>query len=422
MFGPLPAGALAWPSFFVRQVGALDNDIELIATTSFGLEAVVSRELKALGYENQSVADGRVTFRGGPEAICRANLWLRSADRVVIKMGEFEAADFGTLFDRCADLDWARWIPEDGQFPVSGKSVRSQLHSVPDCQALVKKAIVEKLKQTHRVSWFAEKGPLFAVQVSLLKDVATLTLDTTGPGLHKRGYRTLSGPAPLKETLAAALIQLSFWTAGRPLLDPFCGTGTIPIEAALWARNLAPGLARRFAADDWPALDRRLWHEAREEAKDRADRGGSLAIVGSDIDDTSLGMARKHARQAGVEADIRFERRDFVDVVPQGDFGCLIGNPPYGERSGDLAAAEELARATNTVAGRFDTWSFYLLSALANYEQLCGRHADRRRKLYNGRIACTYYQFHGPRPPRPATVSEAQTTQPVPAPEAEQTN
>jgi putative N6-adenine-specific DNA methylase len=421
-----PSQPVARTRFFLRQVGALNNDIELIATTTFGLEAVVSRELKALGYEDQTVADGRVTFRAAPEAICRANLWLRSADRVVIKMGEFEAADFGTLFDRCAALDWARWIPENGQFPVSGKSVRSQLHSVPDCQALVKKAIVEKLKQTHRVAWFAENGPLFAVQVSLLKDVATLTLDTTGPGLHKRGYRTLSGPAPLKETLAAALIQLSFWTAARPLLDPFCGTGTIPIEAALWARNRAPGLARRFAADDWPALDRRLWHEAREEAQDRVLRNGSLAIVGSDIDEASLGMARKHARQAGVEADLRFERRDFVDVVPQGDYGCLIGNPPYGERSGDLGAAEDLARATAMVARRFDTWSFYLLSALENYEQLCGRHADRRRKLYNGRIACTYYQFHGPRPPRPVTVSEATgteatMTEPGPAPETERT-
>ncbi|HEV8071724.1 MAG TPA: class I SAM-dependent RNA methyltransferase [Planctomycetaceae bacterium] len=392
----------------------MNADIELIATTSFGLEAVVSRELKALGYEDQTVADGKVTFRGGPEAICRANLWLRSADRVVIKIGEFEATDFGALFDQCAALDWARWIPENGQFPVSGKSVRSQLQSVRDCQALVKKAIVEKLKQTHHVSWFAEKGPLFSVQVSLLKDVATLTLDTTGPGLHKRGYRTLTGPAPLKETLAAALIQLSYWTAERPFLDPFCGTGTIPIEAALWARNRAPGLARQFAADDWPTLDRRLWHEARQEANDRTIRDGRLAIVGSDIDEPSLAMSRKHARQAGVEADIRFERRDFFDAVPQGEFGCLIANPPYGERSGDVDAAEDLVRAAATVFKRFDTWSIYILSALANYEQLCGRHADRRRKLYNGRIACTYYQFHGPRPPKPTAATE-----PAPASHAE---
>jgi putative N6-adenine-specific DNA methylase len=390
------------------------EDLELIATTSFGLEAIVSRELKALGYEDQSVADGKVTFRAGLEAICRTNIWLRSADRVVIKMGEFAASDFGTLFDRCAALDWARWIPENGQFPVSGKSLRSQLHSVRDCQALVKKAIVDKLKQTHRVAWFSEDGPLFAVQVSLLKDVATLTLDTTGPGLHKRGYRTLSGPSPLKETLAAALIQLSYWTAARPLLDPFCGTGTIPIEAALLARNRAPGLARRFAASDWPAIDARLWRAAIDEANDRAVRGGRLTIVGSDIDEASLSMARKHARQAGVEGDIRFERRDFVDATPDGDYGCLIGNPPYGERSGDLEDAENLARAAGNVFRRFDTWSVYILSALSNYEQLSGRHADRRRKLYNGRIACTYYQFHGPRPPKPTVA-----TQPAPEPHAE---
>ena len=383
-----------------------NSDLELIATTSFGLEAVVSRELKGLGYEDQTIADGKVTFRAGPEAICRANLWLRSAERVVIKVGEFEATDFGTLFDRCAALDWVRWIPGNGQFPVSGKSVRSQLHSVRDCQALVKKAIVERLKQTYRASWFAEKGPLFAVQVSLLKDVATVTLDTTGPGLHKRGYRTLTGPSPLKETLAAALIQLSYWTASRPFLDPFCGTGTIPIEAALLARNRAPGLARRFAADDWPALDQQLWHEARAEANDRIVRGGSLAIVGSDVDEASLATARKHARQAGVEGDVRFERRDFLDVAPHGDFGCLIGNPPYGERSGDVNAAEDLARAAGKVFKRFDAWSIYVLSALSNYEQLCGRHADRRRKLYNGRIACTYYQFHGPRPPKSAVDTE----------------
>lgn len=396
--------------FSLRQVAALNNDIELIATASFGLEAVVSRELKALGYEDQTVADGRVTFRAAPEAICRTNLWLRSADRVLIKLGEFEASDFGTLFDQCAALDWARWIPENGQFPVSGKSVRSQLHSVRDCQALVKKAIVEKLKQTHQVSWFSEKGPLFAVQVSLLKDVATLTLDTTGPGLHKRGYRTLTGPSPLKETLAAALVQLSYWTQARPFLDPFCGTGTIPIEAALWARNRAPGLSRQFAADDWPTLDRRLWHEARQEARDRAVGDMKLSIVGSDIDEASLAMARKHARAAGVETDIRFERRNFLEVTPQGDFGCLIGNPPYGERSGDLASAEDLARASATVFKQFETWSIYVLTALENFEGLCARHADRRRKLYNGRIACTYYQFHGPRPPRPAVLEESAGT------------
>jgi putative N6-adenine-specific DNA methylase len=390
-----------------------NNEVELIATAGFGLEAVVARELKRLGYERQSVADGRVTFPADLLAICRTNLWLRSADRVLLKLGSFEARDFGELFDQTAALDWARWIPSDGQFPVGGKSVRSQLHSVRDCQAIVKKAIVEKLKQTHHTTWFAEGGPLFAVEVSILKDVVTLTIDTTGPGLHKRGYRTLVGPSPLKETLAAALIQLSYWNSARPFADPFCGTGTIPIEAALLGRNMAPGAGRAFASDDWPTISKRLWHEARTEAKDAALRGGPLSIVGSDIDETSLSMARRHARNAAVEADIRFERRDFSEIAPQGDYGCLISNPPYGERSGDVADAEALAQQSSEVFRRFDTWSLYVLTALANFERLCQRQADRRRKLYNGRIACTYFQFQGPRPPAspkevPASTRESE--------------
>jgi putative N6-adenine-specific DNA methylase len=375
-----------------------NNEVELIATASFGLEAVVARELKGLGYERQSVADGRVAFHADLDAVCRTNLWLRSADRVLLKVASFAARDFGELFDQTSALDWARWIPANGQFPVRGKSVRSQLHSVRDCQAIVKKAIVEKLKQTHRTAWFAERGPLFAIEVSVLKDVVTLTIDTTGPGLHKRGYRTLTGPSPLKETLAAALVQLSYWNKDRPFADPFCGTGTIPIEAALLARKMAPGIGRAFAAEEWPAIPKRFWHEARSEARDAALRGGTLSIVGSDIDETSLSMARRHARNAGVEADIRFECLPFAETAPHAAFGCLICNPPYGERSGDVVEAEELARQAARVFQRFDTWSIYVLSALTNFERLCERRADRRRKLYNGRIACTYYQFHGPRP------------------------
>jgi putative N6-adenine-specific DNA methylase len=373
-------------------------EVELTATASFGLEAVVARELKDLGYERQTVADGRITFPAGLEAICKTNLWLRSADRVLLKVGSFEARDFGALFDQTAALDWARWIPIDGQFPVRGKSVRSQLHSVRDCQAIVKKAIVEKLKQTHRTAWFAERGALFAVEVSILKDCVTLCIDTTGPGLHKRGYRTLVGPAPIKETLAAALVQLSYWNGARPFLDPFCGTGTIPIEAALLARNIAPGLNRAFAAEDWPALPKRLWIEARAAARDAIRHDEKLSIVGSDIDETSLSMARRLAANAGVEGDVRFVCRPFTETTPTEAYGCLICNPPYGERSGDVSDAEELATQAGEVFPRFDTWSIYVLSALTNFERLCRRQADRRRKLYNGRIACTYYQFHGPRP------------------------
>jgi putative N6-adenine-specific DNA methylase len=375
------------------------DEIELIATASFGLEAVVSRELKQLGYEQQTVEDGRVTFTADVKAICRANLWLRSADRVLVKLGSFDAKDFGELFDRTTRLPWSEWLPRDASFPVRGKSVRSQLHSVPDCQSIVKKAVVENLKRAHRVDWFEETGADYSIEVSLLKDRATLTLDTTGPGLHKRGYRTSIAEAPLKETLAAALVQLSFWNPERPFLDPFCGSGTLPIEAALCGRNIAPGWKRSFAAENWPRVPKALWAEARREASDLIRPSFETPLVGSDIDQRVLGMARKHAKDAGVDADTTFEHCAFRDTATRRKYGCVVCNPPYGERSGDVAQAEELAREMAAVFRRLDTWSFYVLTALPRFEELCGRRADRRRKLYNGRIECAYYQFYGPRPP-----------------------
>lgn len=376
------------------------DQIELIATASFGLEAVVSREVEQLGYEERTVSDGRVTFTADETAVCRANLWLRSADRVLLKVGSFPALDFGELFDQTKALPWNEWLSADAAFPVRGKSVRSQLSSVPDCQAIVKKAIVEKLKESHRQDWFEETGPTFGVEVSILKDEATLTIDTTGPGLHKRGYRTLSGPAPLKETLAAGLVQLSFWNPDRPLIDPFCGTGTIPIEAALIGGKMAPGLNRTFAAEGWPRLPARLWDEARREARDLADSRQPMQLVGHDVDAGVLSLARHHARQAGVEASIHFQQQPFADLTTSREFGCLICNPPYGERMGDRPQAEAIYREMASVFPRLDTWSFYVLASHPEFEKLSGRRADRRRKLYNGRIECTYYQYHGPRPPR----------------------
>jgi putative N6-adenine-specific DNA methylase len=394
--------------------------IQLIATASFGLEAVVARELRRLGYGEQTVEDGRVTFAGDEAAVCRANLRLRSADRVLVKLGAFEARDFGELFDRTAALPWEEWLSADAAFPVRGRSVRSQLRSVPDCQAIVKKAIVERLRRTHRRDWFEETGPACAVEVSILKDRATLTLDTSGPGLHKRGYRTLSGPSPLKETLAAALVQLSYWNRDRPLLDPFCGTGTIPIEAALIGRNIAPGLRRSFPSEAWPRIPPKLWDEARSEARDLVAGPLPAPLTGSDIDERVLDLARQHARQAGVEEDVVFEHRSLADYSAKRKggpasseserrlrrarpglrkYGCVICNPPYGERSGDLEQAEALYREMGRVLPRLDTWSVYVLTSHPRFEQLYGRRADRRRKLYNGRIECTYYQFHGPRPP-----------------------
>src|SRR5690606_29139949 len=245
---------------------------QLIATAAFGLEAVVARELKALGYTEQTIEDGRVRFAGDAAAIARCNLWLRTADRVLLEVGRFAATDFGELFDRTQALPWEQWLGIDAQFPVRGRSVKSKLHSVPDCQRIVKKAIASRLQQTYRRDWFDETGPLYSVEVALLKDEATLTIDTSGPGLHKRGYRTLVGSAPLKETLAAALVQLSYWNSTRQLVDPCCGSGTIPIEAALIGRNLAPGRNRTFPAEAWPWLDATAWTQARAEADDTADR------------------------------------------------------------------------------------------------------------------------------------------------------
>ncbi|MEX1097868.1 MAG: class I SAM-dependent RNA methyltransferase [Planctomycetales bacterium] len=375
-------------------------NFHLIATATFGLEAVVARELEQLGYTERTVEDGRVIFAGDEATVCRANLRLRSADRVLIRVGEFPARDFGELFDRTRELPWEEWVPVDGEFPVRGRSARSQLHSVPHCQSIVKKAIVERLREKHGAKWFQETGALFGIEVALKKDVATLTLDTTGPGLHKRGYRTLVGAAPLKETRAAGLVQLSYWNRDRPLLDPFCGSGTIPIEAALIARNRAPGLNREFAAEGWRQFPRSLWKQARDECRDLERPPGEGVIRGCDRDPAALDLARRHARQAGVPDDVRFEQAEFQSLEIEGDYGCVIANPPYGERIGEKRETEQLYRDMGRILGRLDTWSVYVLTSHPGFEKLYGRRADRRRKLYNGRIECTYYQYYGPRPPR----------------------
>lgn len=376
--------------------------MHLIAATTFGLEAIVSRELKQLGYDKQSTEDGKVSFEADAAAIARTNLWLRSAERVLLQVGQFEVTDFGELFDRTNALPWEEWLPENAYFPVQGRSVRSQLHSTPDCQAIVKKAIVERLKQRYRKVWFEENGPTFTIEVSLLKDRATLTIDTTGPGLHKRGYRKLVGEAPLKETLAAALIQLSYWNSGRMLLDPFCGSGTIPIEAAMLGRKLAPGLQRTFAAESWPTVPVAMWQQARDEARAAALPTIEGSIVGSDIDPDAIKLATHHAMLAGVADDIQFEHRDFARVTTDElqPYGCLIANPPYGERLGELAEAESLYQRLGTFCQRLNGWSIYVLTSHKEFESLFARRCDRRRKLFNGRIECIYYQFQGPRPPQ----------------------
>lgn len=370
--------------------------LPLIATAAFGLEGVVARELKDLGYESQEVENGRVLFAADLAAIPRLNLWLRTADRLQLLVGEFTAGSFDELFEKTKALAWENWIPLDGEFPVTGKSVKSKLYSVPDCQAIVKKAVVERLKQKHRVQWFQETGPRYPIQVSLLKDRAALTIDTSGPGLHKRGYRSRGGPAPLKETLAAALVLLSHWRPQRLLLDPFCGSGTILIEAAMIGDNIAPGLTRSFAAENWPQLSA-LWRVARREAS-AAIEDNPLKLQGSDIDDGAVALARANADNAGVGDKIHFQRRELAQVSSAVKYGCLITNPPYGERL--EAATAQLYREMGQVFAPWDTWSIYILTNQRDFEKHFGREAAKKRKLYNGRIECNYYQYIGPPPPR----------------------
>ena len=378
-----------------------------------GLEAVVSRELKALGYDNRIVGLGRIAFDADESAVCRANLWLRTSGRVLLKLGSFPATDFGQLFDFTYALPWERWITPDGAFPVKGRSLKSQLSSVPACQKIVKKAVAEKLLAAHGVGQLEETGSTYQVEVSLLNDEATLTIDTSGSGLHKRGYRPLTGKAPLRETLAAGLVLLSFWRPDRPFVDPFCGTGTIPIEAALIGRNMAPGINRRFAAEDWPTLSTSLWETARTEARDLARPDLPERIIGTDIDEEALSMARFHAERAGVGADIHFQQRDFRALLSKRTYGCVIANPPYAERMGTSTDVGELYRAMPEVLRRLKTWSHFILTAYPDFEGLIGQEADRRRKLFNSRIECTYYQFHGPRPSAPASADSTADRLPV---------
>jgi len=373
---------------------------ELIATAAFGLESMVARELMNLGYQEQKVENSRVIFSGDEAAICRANMWLRIADRVLIKAGSFEARTFEELFEQTKALPWPDWLPENANFPVTGKSVKSTLFSVPDCQAIVKKAIVEKMKTKYKTDWFEETGPRYTIEVGILKDVATLTIDTSGAGLHKRGYRKLVGRAPLKETLASAMIALTRWQPERILIDPFCGSGTIPIEAALAGLNIAPGSGRTFAAEDWPNIPQRLWREARAEAADLVRKDLSLQISGFDIDEEAVSLARHHAKEAGVDKHIHFQQRSFSELQSAKKYGYLICNPPYGERIEDLPAVERLYREMGRVMRKLPTWSFYVLTNHPRFEYLFERKADKKRKLYNGRLECHYYQFFGVKPPR----------------------
>ncbi|MCA9047330.1 MAG: class I SAM-dependent RNA methyltransferase [Planctomycetaceae bacterium] len=372
---------------------------DLIATASFGLENVVAEELRQLGYADCRVQDGRVLFSGTERDIARCNLWLRSADRVLIRVGEFPAGDFGQLFDQTEQLPWSELLPVDARFPVKGRSIRSRLHSVPKVQSVTKKAIVESLKKTYQRFRFEETGAEFTVEVSLLKDMATLTIDTSGIGLHKRGYRSVVGVAPLRETIAAGLLQLSFWNPDRALMDPFCGSGTIPIEAALIGRNIAPGLSRSFISEDWRWLDRAVWKDVRTEARDLRRRSMAGPILASDHDPQAVRLAQRGATEAGVADTIRFSCQELSELRTNLKYGCVVTNPPYGERIGTDEEVKAVYRVMGQVFASFDTWSLYVLTSHREFERYFGRRAQRRRKLYNGRLECQFYQFPGPRPP-----------------------
>lgn len=374
--------------------------ITLIATLTFGLEAIVKREILALGFENVQVTEGKVEFEATPEDIPTANIWLRSADRVLLKMGEFEAVTFEELFEQTKALPWEKWIPKDGQFPVIGKAVKSQLGSVRACQAIVKKAVVERLKEAYEVDWFEETGAEYTIQISMLKDVATLTIDTSGSGLHKRGYREFAMEAPIKETLAAALVQLSFYQPDRLLIDPFCGSGTILIEAAMLARNIAPGLDRAFAAEDWPTIRPNAWRDARVAARQAINFDHELQIYGYDIDPEAIRLAKSNAQKAGVGDDIVFEQKDVHDLWIDQQYGIVISNPPYGVRLSDFQELNQIYITLHKMFRKKDGWSIYVLTADKMFPRYFKRsRPDRVRKLYNGTIEVNYYQYYGEKPP-----------------------
>ena len=375
--------------------------LELIATATFGLEAVVKREIEALGYKIIRSEDAKITYMGDERAIARSNLWLRSADRVLLKMGEFKALEFENLFQQTKAVAWEDIIPADGKFTVTGTSVKSKLHSVPACQSIVKKAIAERLGSFYCIDRFEETGAEYTVKVTILKDRVTLTIDTSGTGLHKRGYRVCDVAAPIKETLAAAMVQLSFWKAGRLLVDPCCGSGTIPIEAAMIGRNIAPGLNRKFASQEWDIIPPEIWKEERKAAFEAIDYDADIRIEASDISGRAVEAAIENAAEAGVDDCIEFKKMDMAKLTAEEEGGIVITNPPYGERIGEKKQIEAIYRAYSEFYRKNPTWSLFMVTTDKEVEnKIFGRPADRRRKLYNGRLEVCYYQFHGQKPGR----------------------
>lgn len=374
----------------------------MIAPCHFGLESVLKKEIIDLGYEVSRVEDGRVTFLGDEEGVCRGNVFLRTAERILIKVGSFHATTYEELFDQTKELPWEDYLPEDARFWVAkAASVKSKLFSPSDIQSIMKKAIVERLKLNYHVSWFEETGSSFPLRVFLMKDEVTIGLDTTGESLHKRGYRKLTAKAPIAENLAAALIMLTPWRADRILVDPFCGSGTFPIEAAMMAANMAPGMNRDFLAQDWPGLiSRREWYDTLDEAADLVDLSVKTDIQGYDMDERMVAASRENARLAGVEEMIHFQVRDVAALSHAKKYGFIITNPPYGER---LEEKENLKALYGTLGRQFaqlTDWSLYMITSYEEAQRDIGRKADKNRKIYNGMMKTYFYQFQGAKPPR----------------------
>ncbi len=369
----------------------------VVATAAFGLEAVVAKELRELGYEKLIVENGRVSFEGNERDIARCNIWLRVADRVLLEVARFKATDFENLFQGTLKVPWEDIIPEDGKMHVTGKSVRSRLFSLSACQSVVKKAVIEAMKRKYRSSMFPETGPVYKIEVSLLKDIVSLTIDTTGQGLHKRGYRKDTGEAPLRETLAAGIVLLSRWKSDRIFADPMCGSGTIAIEAALIGKNIAPGLKRDFISETWRQIPRHVWQSVREEARQKIN-GVSFQILASDSDALVLRKARGNAERAGVSDVIAFQRLPIEQFRSRKKFGCIICNPPYGERLSEENEIKLLYKTMGETYSRLDAWSYFILTAHPGFERLFGKKATRNRKLYNGMLQCYLYEYLGPRP------------------------
>lgn len=378
------------------------NMVELIAPCHFGLEAVLKREILSLGYEIVAVEDGRVTFRGDETAIPRSNIFIRTAERILLKMGSFEAKDFDDLFEGTKAIPWEEVLPRDAKFWVTKATTnKSALFSGSAIQSIVKKAIVERMKQTYRVSHFEEDGDEYPIRVFIYKDMVSIGLDTSGVSLHKRGYRKLVGKAPISETLAAALIMLTPWNKDRVLVDPFCGSGTFPIEAAMIGANIAPGMNREFTSDSWSkVVPRRAWYEAYDEANDMVRHDVTMNIQGYDLDGEMVKCAMANAKEAGVDEYIHFQARDVKDLRNPKHYGFVLTNPPYGERLEEKEALPALYQTIGESFSQLSDWSMYLITSYEEAEKYIGRKADKNRKIYNGMIKSYFYQFMGPKPPK----------------------